>query len=156
MAHPMHRLVGLQQDLVADVADVRQPAHVLHHGVQFVPVHDEDFPSVPRAVDGPRHDLDVAEITGKLRDKLVMVSRNVDHPCPFARLAQDFLYDIAVRLRPVAAAAQRPDVDQVADQIEGLELMVAEELEQGFRTASARAEVDIGNPAGAMVHHRGN
>ena len=150
---PVHRVVGLQKDLVADVADVRQPAHVLHDGVQFVSVHDEDLPPVPRAVDGARHDLDVAEIAGELRDELVMVARDVDHPCPFARFAQDFLYDIAVRLGPVAPPAQRPDVDQVADQIQRFELMVAEELEQSSGLAAAGAQMHVRNPAGSMRSH---
>ena len=155
MAHPVHRMVGLQQELVAHVADVREPAHVLDHGVEFVAVDDENLAPVPRAVHGARHDFHIAEFAGKLGDEFIVVARNIDQACSFARFAQEFLHHVVVRLRPVTPAAQGPDVDQVADQIERFEFMIAEELDQRLGLGTTCAQMHVGNPAGPMGGHRG-
>ena len=88
-------------------------------------VHDKDAPPVGGGVHRVRNDLDAAEIAGELRDKLIMVARDIDQPATFARLAEKFLDDVVVRLRPIATPPQRPDVDQVAYEIKRLDLVVA-------------------------------
>ena len=83
-------MIGLKQKFVAQPADVRQPPHVLHHGVQLVTVNDENFASVPRPMDGTRQDFNIAEIAGKFGDEFVVVAGNVNQPRALARLAQEF------------------------------------------------------------------
>ncbi len=80
-----------------------------------------------------------------------MVSRDVNHARAFAGFAQDLLDDIVVLLRPIEATPQLPEIDQIADDVERLHLIVTEEIEKGGGIAAARAEMEIGNPGGADV-----
>lgn len=82
--------------------------------------------------------------------KLVVVAGNINDFCSLAAFAEELLNDVVVLLRPVDAAPQRPDVNQIPDQVECVELRIAQELEQGGGLASPRAEVNVGNPAGAV------
>jgi hypothetical protein len=59
-----------------------------------------------------------------------------------------------MRLRPVAAPAQGPDIDQISDQVECLEFMIAQEFEQSFGLAAAGAQVHVGDPTGPMKSHQ--
>ena len=67
-----------------------------------------------------------------------------------ARLAQDLLHDVVVRLGPVPSAFQLPAVDNIADEIEIFRLIVAQEIEQVFSLASGCAEMNVGNPNGSV------
>ena len=49
-----------EQKLVADVADKGEPLHVLHNGIEFVSVDDENAPAVRRPMDGMLLDGDVS------------------------------------------------------------------------------------------------
>ena len=55
-----------------------------------------------------------------------------------------------MRLRPVEALLEPPSVDDVADQIDGLAIDAVEEIDQHRRVAAARAQMDVGNPDGAI------
>jgi len=74
---------------------------------------------------------------------LVMVAGDVDDLGALARLAQHLLDDVVVALRPVPGATQPPTIDDVADEIEIVGLGVAQEIEQEFRLASARTQMDV-------------
>ena len=52
--------------------------------------------------------------------ELVVVAGDVDDARALARLAQQLLHDVVVRLRPVPALLQPPAVDDVADEIDRL------------------------------------
>jgi len=54
-----------------------------------------------------------------------------------------------VRLRPVPAGAQLPAVDDVADQVDVVGVVAAQEVEQLLGLASARAEMKVGEEQGA-------
>ena len=60
-----------------------------------------------------------------------------------------------MQLRPVETAAQAPDVDDVADQVELVHVHAVQELEQQLGTALARAEVHIGEEDAAHVYRGG-
>jgi len=66
-------------------------------------------------------------------------------------LAQDFLDDVVVLLRPINSAAQSPDIDQIAHHIERLEVVLAEKIEQRYGIAAARAQMRVGDPRGAIM-----
>ena len=51
-------------------------------------------------------------------------------------------------LRPEAAAAHLPDVNEIAHDIKHLEIVFAQEIEQSGSTARTRSQMDIGNPGG--------
>jgi len=92
-----------------------------------------------------------AEVPDEVGDEFVMVAGDVDDARPFAPGPEQLLNHVVVRLRPVEATLELPDVDEVAHDVERVELMLAEELEERLRLAAAGSEMHIGDPAGAIV-----
>ena len=92
----------------------------------------------------------------------VVVAGDVDDLGAFARLAEDFLHDVVMRLMPVPAAPQLPAVDDVADEVEVIGFGAPQELEQTAGLAAGRAEVGVRDPDGPeslrggrlLVHRR--
>ena len=75
--------------------------------------------------------LDAAEMGAVIAaQEFVVIAGNVDQPRALARLAQQLLHHVVVRLRPIPRRSQRPAVDDVADQIDRFGFVVAEEIEQ--------------------------
>ena len=72
--------------------------------------------------------------------ELVVIAGHVDDLGALARLAQDFLHHVVVRLQPVPGFPQAPAVDDVADEIKLIGLGVLQEIEQEVGFAAARAE----------------
>jgi len=101
-------------------------------------------------VDDPVDHLDAAEVGAEIvAQELVVVARHVDDARALARLAQELLHHVVVRLRPIPARAQLPAVDDVADQVDRLGVVPAQEIEQPLGLAAARAEMDVGDEQGA-------
>ena len=88
---------------------------------------------------------------GVVAQKLVVIAGDVDDARALARLAQELLDDVVVLLRPVPAPLEPPAVDDVADEIEGLGVVAAEEIEEESRLARLAAEMDIGQEERAEV-----
>ena len=127
-----------QQD-IADVANMREPAHVLHNSIEFVSVHDKQSAAVRRFVNGvflKRH-ARIMPVEGG--EEFVVVADNVDDFGSLPAFAQEFLNDIVVFLRPVDASTQGPDIDQVAHKLEGVEFHILQEIQQHAGFASTRA-----------------
>ena len=80
-----------------------------------------------------------------------MVADDVDDLGAFPAFAQKLLDNIVVFLRPVDASTQSPDVDEVANKVEGVELNILEKFQKDAGLASARAKVNIRNPASAIA-----
>ena len=80
-----------------------------------------------------------------------MVAGDVDDAGALARLAQQFLHDVVVALRPVPGAPQPPAVDDVADQIDRLGLVMAQEIDQELGLGRLRAEMDVGDEQRAEI-----
>ena len=90
--------------------------------------------------------------------ELVVIAGDVDDARALAALAQQLLHHVVVRLRPVPGAAQPPAVDDVADQIDRLGVVVAQEIEQELGLGRLRAEMDVGDEqrpefAGCVASH---
>ena len=78
--------------------------------------------------------------------KLVVVAGHEDHACALARLAQQLLHHVVVRLRPVPLPPQLPAVDDVAHQEQRLAFDVAQEVQQGLGLAAGCAQVQVADP----------
>jgi hypothetical protein len=83
-----------------------------------------------------------------------VVARDVDNTRAFARFAQNLLDDVIMLLRPVTATAHLPDIDQIADDVEHLEIVLTQKIEEWGRAAGARPKVDIRDPGGANAPGR--
>ena len=73
----------------------------------------------------------------------------------FAGLAQKFLQHVVMRLRPVDAALDAPEIDDVADEIDAGGIVAAQEVEKGFGLAGLGAEMQIRDEEGAITLHSG-
>jgi hypothetical protein len=87
-----------------------------------------------------------------------MVTGNVDDPSTLSRLPQNLLHDVIVRLRPIPRRAQRPAIDDVADEINRFGLVMAEEVEKLVGLTAARTKMHIGDekrtkPPRGVVRH---
>ncbi len=74
---------------------------------------------------------------------LVMVAGDIHDPRAAPRLAEQFQHHRIVRLGPIPGALQPPAIDDVADQIHGLGIVVLEEVEELFGLGAMRAEMEI-------------
>src|SRR6202043_605382 len=90
--------------------------------------------------------FDAAEMGAVIVAKeFIMVAGHVDDARALARLAQKLLHHVVVVLRPVPAGFQLPAIDDIADQINGVGVVVAQEIEEAVSLATARAEMHIGD-----------
>ena len=139
-----------EQD-IADVAQVSEPAHVLHNGIEFVSVHDEQSAAVRRFVNGvflKRH-ARIMPVEGG--EEFVVIADDVDDFRSLPAFAQKFLNDVVVLLRPVNATAKGPNVDEVADKVEGVKLHILQKIEEDAGFAPTRAEMNVRNPTSAIA-----
>ena len=95
-------------------------------------------------------DLDVAVNATKAAHQFIVISGDVNHARSLARFAQDFLDHIIVLLRPINSATQRPDVDQVRHDVQSSEIILAQKIRQRRRVPTARTQVRVGDPCGAI------
>src|SRR5437762_2789634 len=99
-------------------------------------------------------DRDMAVIAGKVSEKFVVVAGNVNDSRALARFAQKFLDDVVMLLRPIDSPSHLPEIDQIANDVERLEIVIAQEFQEGAGVAAARAKVHIGNPGRTQAAKR--
>src|SRR6476469_6795345 len=95
--------------------------------------------------------LDIPVRTTEARDQFVVISRDVNYTCALTGFAQNFLDHIVVLLWPVNCPPQRPDINQVADDVQRVEISLAQKIQQRSGVAAARAQVRVGYPRGAIM-----
>ena len=111
--------------VISVVAEIGEPARIVDDGVELVAVDDEQPLAVGGLVDGAVGDDDAAEMhTLELARELVMVAGDVGDAGALARLAQQFLHDVIVALRPVPAPPQPPAIDDIADEVDDVSIVV--------------------------------
>jgi hypothetical protein len=138
---------------VAEVSKMREPPHILHHGIELVPVHHQQSAAVRSQMNGVFLNYHAAIVAPKPVKKLIMVPDNIDDLGAFAPFAQKLLKDIVVFLRPINRAPHRPDVDQITNDVERLKFGLAEKVQQLHRLAPSRPQVHVRNPTGSIILH---
>ena len=82
-------------------------------------MHDEQPASVGRLVDKIMMDFDAAEIRPAIiAQSFIVIARDEDDPRALAHFAQEFLYDVIVRLRPGRSAFYAPKIDNVSNKVD--------------------------------------
>jgi len=115
-------------------------------------VHDEIAPAVGGHVHRAFDDLDAAEMRAVIAaQEFVVVAGDIDEPRALAALAQELLHHVVVRLRPVPRRAQRPAVDDVADEVDGVGVVPAQEIEELVGLAAAGAEMNVRDEERAIL-----
>ena len=120
-----------------------EPLGTLDDCIEFMAVDDEQPATVGSGVNGAGLDGDVPEIVVIRGDELVVVSRDVNKTRAFAGDAEEFLDDVVMRLRPVKTTAEAPDINEVADDIEGFKFPLAQEIEQCICLCASCAEMNV-------------
>src|SRR6202011_1641606 len=98
------------------------------------------------------HDVDAAEMGAVIvSQELVVIAGDIDDLGALARLAQHFLHEVVVRLRTVPVGSQRPAIDDIADEIDGIGIMAAEKVQQSFGLGTAGPRADGGDKQSAKA-----
>ena len=118
-----------EQKLIPKVAGERQPLHVLHHSIEFVAVNDQDALPGSGHVNCALLDLDIPVGATKAGHQFVVISWDINYAGALACFTQNFLDHVVVFLWPINSAPQRPNVDQVPDDVERVELGLAQKIE---------------------------
>ena len=114
--------------------------------------YDKKPATVGGLVDGGFHHFDAAEMGAVIiAQELVVIARQINDAGALAGLPQQLLHDVVVLLRPVPAGLQLPAVDDIADEIDGIGVVVTQEVEKLAGLAAARAEMHIGNKEGTKL-----
>ncbi len=153
-ADEVQRMVHPQRQLVAAVAEEGEPLGIAHDDVELVAVDDEVALAVGRRVHRLVLDLDAAEVLAAVLAQAFVVVAGDEHDArALAHLAQQLLQHVVVRLRPDGAAADAPEVDDVADEVDGVGVGLLEEVEEQVGLRRARPEVDVGDEKSAVLDH---
>ena len=145
--HARQPQVEAHQNIVGPVAEQREPAVIARDLVELVAVDQQIAPSVGGDMHVIALDPDVAERGADVLARGLIVIAGHEHDVhALARVTQDLLHQRVLRGRPVhAAAAHRPEIDDVAEQKQVLGLVGFEKLEQPLRLAGARPQVHVGD-----------
>src|SRR5262245_33104820 len=143
-AAPVQGMIEPQRQLVTAIAQNGEPARGAHDHVELVTVQHAIPPPFGGRVHGVPADFDAAKAQAdKVAQALVVISWNEHKAHALAHLSQQFLHHVVVRLRPVRPALDLPEVDDIADEVYDVRLVVLEQLEQlaGLRGASAKMHI---------------
>ena len=99
--------------------------------------------AVGQTMDSMLLHLDVAISAVKFGEQIIVIARDINGPCAFARFAQNLLNDVVMLLRPINTAPQLPDVDQIAHNVESFKVVFAEEVEQCPSVRATRSQMHI-------------
>ena len=133
------------------VAEHRQPARVSDDDIEFVAMQDEQALAVGCHVHALAYDFDPAEMrAGIIAQSLVVITGYVDEPGTFAHLAHQLLQHVVVSLRPDRSALHAPEVHDIADQVDGVCVVVLQEFQQLVGLRGARSQMDVRNEDRAM------
>ncbi|MEX1085407.1 MAG: hypothetical protein WD944_02210 [Steroidobacteraceae bacterium] len=110
------QVIDPERDRVEDGTQPDSLAAAADGGVELVAVQKQNPPAVSCQVHVLTADFDPADAHAReLPRGLIVISRHVDDANSRARTINEGSEDILVRLRPADRAAERPEIDQVAD-----------------------------------------
>ena len=117
-------------------------------------MHDEIASAVGSDMDDVALNRDAAEPHAAIVAHDLVVVAGYEHEArALAGLAQELLQHIIVGLRPVDAAPDAPEIDDVADEVDARGVVAAQELEEGFGLAGLGAEMQVRDEKRAVTLH---
>ncbi len=141
-----------QRDVVEVRAHRRQQAVAAYGGIELIAVRDQQPQALRRHMQRLALQAQPAELRAtELAQFGVVIARDADHLHALAHPFVEQPQHAPVIHRPVQAAARRPQVDDVADQVEPVGLHGLEEIEQQVGAAVGGAEMDVGEKDAADV-----
>jgi len=149
----IHPDVEVEDAIVQRRADAIEQAVEVRQAVELMAVNDEVTLAVGGGVDDAFGEAHGAEADAeKFFEELIVIADDESHARLLPVLAKQFLDEHVVVLGPVPFAAQLPAVDEIADDVEVLAFIVPEEGEKFVHLGMLRAEVNVRDPDGAIVH----
>jgi hypothetical protein len=151
--------LAVSAKLVSLVTKKREPARLGDDQVKNIAMNHQIAAAVDALMDGVFHDLNAAEVRAVIAaQKFVVIAGYINDARTLARLAQYFLYDVIVGLRPVPGRAQRPAVDDIAHKENCFGFVMAEKIKQLIGLTAARTKMHIGDeqrakPSRGVVRH---
>jgi hypothetical protein len=125
-----------------------------HHDVELVAVDDEVGLALRRGVHRAVDELDLAEIGAEILAQELVVVAGQHHDLGAAqRLVEEQLDHLVVFGRPVPALGEAPAVDDVADEVDGVGIVPAQEIVELRDPGRAHAEVHVGDEQRADPPH---
>ena len=144
--HGVENIVRGQRKPIGPIAEMREPARIGDDAVELIAMDDEKAPPVGGFVNGIHSDLDARERQSAIiAEHLVVIAGHIDDARAVLDLGEDGVEHARVRGRPEPILLQPPAIDDVADKIERLAIIVGEEVGQKFGFTTARAQMDVGN-----------
>ncbi len=138
---------------------VEMGSHALEQGadaretVGLVSVEDEIALAVGADVDHLARDGHAAELQPReILEEFVMIARDIDHARLLTALSQQFLDQNIVIIVPMPLRLQLPAIDDIADKVEIVGIVVFQEFEEKIGAGMFCAEVEVGEPDCAIVH----
>ena len=117
---------------------------MLDHRIEFVAVQHQQAATLARRVHAAAEHFDVLEPQPDERAHVVVViAGDVDDPRSVLALLQQQPQHLGVRRRPMEAAAQAFEIDDVADEIQRVAARVAQKIEQQLHPAGPRTEMHV-------------
>src|SRR5580698_4864379 len=111
-----------------------------------MPVEYQKTSTIRRGVDRILFNRDATEQPEVTAHMLVVVTGDVDYSSALSAFSKKFLDDVIVFLRPIDATLQSGKVDQIANDIQRLEIVLSKKSEQRFGLADFVAKMNIRNP----------
>jgi hypothetical protein len=148
----------IDRHVVSLAAEQREPARLRDYQIEMVAVNDQIAPAVRAQMDRVLDNLDAAEMRAVIiAQEFVVIARHIDDARAFARLAQKFLHHVVVALRPAPSGLELPAIDDVADEVDHLGIVVTEKVEQAAGLTTLCAKVHVGDEerakSRAVVRH---
>lgn len=141
--------------VVGIVPQKREPLGVLDHAVKAVAMQDKVSLAIGGRVNGfIKHSDPTKSVIGEVAKIFIMVARHIDNSSAFARLAQNFLNDVVVGLRPIPSTLHAPAINDIADQVQIFAFGVFQKIEQKIGLAPFGAQMDIRNPNASVSPSR--
>ena len=131
---------------------VQEPVEV-RQSVELMAMNHQVASAIGRDMNGPFDQPNISEAhAGELLEEFIVVAVDERDPGLFAVLAKQFLNEDIVVVRPIPLAAQLPAVDEIAHDVKLFTLRFAQEIKELGYLGMPRAQVNVRNPNGAIIH----
>jgi hypothetical protein len=113
---------------------------VADNDIELVAMHDEKPAPVRGLMDAVAHDLDATEAYAAIvAQRLVVIPGDEYHPRAVPNHAQQLLHNVVVCLWPAGTALDAPEVDDIADQVDDVGVVLREEAQKAIGLAGSGA-----------------
>ena len=150
---PIDPHIPIQDQIVKRRSEPIEPPIEVGKAVELVSVNDEIAFAIGGCVHETFHEPDRSELDAEeFLQEFVVIPAQEGHARLFAVLSQQFLDEDIVLVGPVPLPAQLPAVDEITHDVKMVAVRFAKKLKQPIHLGMFRAQMNVGNPYGAILH----